>query len=622
MIRTSAMSTAVRDVSLGRIEATFDQRGDGTMIVRSTAALPPYPEKITERLDHWAKVAPERTFIAQRGSDGSWRQLTYGEARDRARSIGQALIDRGLSVDRGVAILSGNDIEHALLALAALYVGVPYAPISPPYALVSSDFGKLRHVLGLLTPGLVFASNGAKFRRALDAVVPSGVEIAVCTESPGDLKVTEFQDLTAAACEAVDAAHARVGPETIAKILFTSGSTGMPKGVINTQRMLCSNQAMLAYYFAFFLNEPPVLVDWLPWNHTFGGNHNFGLVLYNGGTLWIDEGKPVGKAIETTAQNLREIAPTIYFNVPKGFELLLPYLRADKALRQRFFSRLNMMYYAGAGMPRQLWDELEQLEIESCGERVAMRTGLGATESAPFALTCPKEINLPGAIGLPVPGVELKLVPSGDKLEARLKGPNVTPGYWRQPDLTRKAFDEDGFYRLGDAVRFIDAADRKKGFLFDGRISEDFKLITGTWVSVGPLRAEIIRRMSPFVSDVVVAGHDRNDIRILIFPDLYACQDLCPDFARKVPPAELLAQPQVRNSFQLLIDDLAATSTGSSTRIAAAMLLHEPASLDKGEITDKGSLNQRAVLQHRNDLVEELYSAEASSRVIVARPKK
>jgi feruloyl-CoA synthase len=318
------MSTPVRDVSLGRIEATFDQRGDGTMIVRSTAALPPYPEKITERLDHWATVAPERTFIAQRGSDGSWRQLTYGKARDRTRSIGQALIDRGLSVDRGVAILSGNDIEHALLALAALYVGVPYAPISPPYALVSSDFGKLRHVLGLLTPGLVFAASGAKFWRALDAVVPSGVEIAVCTESPGDLKVTEFQDLTAAAGEAVDAAHARVGPETIAKILFTSGSTGMPKGVINTQRMLCSNQAMLAYYFAFFRNEPPVLVDWLPWNHTFGGNHNFGLVLYNGGTLWIDEGKPVGKAIETTVQNLREIAPTIYFNVPKGFELLLP----------------------------------------------------------------------------------------------------------------------------------------------------------------------------------------------------------------------------------------------------------------------------------------------------------
>jgi feruloyl-CoA synthase len=617
------MSTAIRDVNLGRIQAQLERRADGTQIVRSTQPLPQYPDKLTARLDHWANVTPKRAFIAQRGPDGGWRQLTYEDARDQARGIGQALIDRGLSAERGVAILSDNDIEHALLALAALYVGVPYAPISPPYALVSSDFGKLRHVLGLFTPGLVFAANGARFERPLRAVVPKDVEVVTGDDPPAGLNATRFEDLAATrATAAVDAAHAGVGPETIAKILFTSGSTGLPKGVINTQRMLCSNQAMLAHYFAFFRDEPPVLVDWLPWNHTFGGNHNFGLVLYNGGTLWIDEGKPVPNGIEKTVQNLREVAPTIYFNVPKGFEMLVPYLREDEALRRRFFSRLNMMFYSGAGMPQHLWDDLERLEIEACGERIAMRTGLGATESAPFALVCSKEVNRPGAIGLPVPGVELKLVPSGDKLEARLKGPNITPGYWRQADLTRKAFDEEGFYCLGDAVRFLDPTDPNKGFLFDGRISEDFKLITGTWVSVGVLRAEIIRRMAPFVSDVVIAGHDRNDIRILIFPDLFACRDLCLDFARDVSPAELLARPEVREKFQTLVDDLASTSTGSSTRIAAAILADEPASLDKGEITDKGSLNQRAVLQHRNGLVEELYGEETSPRVIVARSRK
>lgn len=619
--READMTRPMRDVHLGPIEVTLDRRPDGTILVHPTRPIGPYPDRITERLLHWAERAPERTFMAERARDGSggWRRLAYGRTLDLVRNIGQALLDRGLSPERPVAILSGNDLEHALLGLACLHVGVPYAPISPPYALVSSDFGKLRHVLGLLTPGLVFAADGAAFARALRTVVPEGVEV-VATDGLAalqGLKVTSFEELAATlATDAVEAAFARTGQGTVGRVLFTSGSTGMPKGVICPQRMLCSNQEMLAHYFAFFRDEPPVLVDWLPWNHTFGGNHNVGIVLYNGGSLFIDEGKPTPKGIETTVRNLREVAPSIYFNVPKGFEVLLPYLRAEPELRERFFSRLQVLFYSGAGMPRHVWDELEELSYRTIGARIPILTGLGSTETGPFALVCPKEVSRPGVVGLPVPGVDLKLVPNGDKLEARVKSPSVTPGYWRQPELTAKAFDEEGWYSFGDALRFVDPDDPAKGFLFDGRVSEDFKLVTGTWVSVGTLRAGIIAHMAPFVSDVVVAGHDRDDIRVLIIPDLFACRDLCPDFARDATPAELLARPEVRERFRTLLADLAKTSTGSSTRVAAAILLDEPPSLDAGEITDKGSINQRAVLTRRADLVEALYAKTPDPRVI------
>jgi feruloyl-CoA synthase len=610
----------MRDVHLGPIEVTLERPSDGTILVHPVDSMGTYPDRLTERLLHWAEMAPERTFMAKRGPDGSWRELSYGRTLGLVRNIGQALLDRGLAPERPVAILSGNDLEHALLGLACLHVGVPYAPISPPYALVSSDFGKLRHVLGLLTPGLVFAADGAAFERALRTVVPEGVESVVTDPAPEDLGATRFEELAATpATPAVEAAFARVGPDTVAKILFTSGSTGMPKGVICPQRMLTSNQEMLAHYFAFLRVEPPVLVDWLPWNHTFGGNHNVGIVLYNGGSLYIDDGKPTPRGTETTVRNLREIAPSIYFNVPKGFEVLLPYLRAEKALRERFFSRLQVLFYSGAGMPRHVWDELEELAVQTIGARVPILTGLGSTETGPFALVCPQKVSRPGVVGLPVPGVELKLVPNGGKLEARVKSPSVTPGYWRQPELTAKMFDEEGWYSFGDALRFVDPEDPSKGFYFDGRVSEDFKLVTGTWVSVGTLRANLISHMAPFVSDVVIAGHDRDDIRVLIFPDLFACRNLCPDFARDAAPAELLRRPEVRDKFQSLLSELARTSTGSSTRVVAGILLDEPPSLDLGEITDKGSINQRAALTHRAALVEELYTKVPGPRVIVAR---
>jgi feruloyl-CoA synthase len=608
----------LRSVHLGPAECIVDRDADGTIHIRSPHALPPYPDKITERLEYWATVAPTRVFLAQRDATGAWRTLSYAAALAQARGIAQALLDRNLSAERPIAILSGNDIEHALLGLAAMYVGIPYAPISVPYSLMSQDFGKLKAIIQILAPGLVYVSDGKPFARAIDTAVPAGVEIAAAANPPGSRFTTSFTDLVATEpTAAVDAAHARVAPDTIAKILFTSGSTGEPKGVINTQRMLCSNQAMIGAGFAFFADEPPMIVDWLPWNHTFGANHNFNLVLTNGGSLYIDEGRPLPAAIGATARNLREIAPNIYFNVPRGYEMLLPYLRQDKALRENFFSRLKVLFYAGAALAQHVRDDLQKLAIENCGERIIFLSSLGSTETAPLALACSWDSDHAANIGLPAPGVDLKLVPNGGKLEARLKGPNITPGYWHRPDLTAEAFDEEGYYRLGDALSFVDPDDPAKGLLFDGRIAEDFKLSSGTWVSVGPLRARIIAQLAPYARDVVIAGADRDDITILVIPDLEVCRKLATGLAAHAPAADMLNHGCVRAAFQAMLKKLANESTGSSTRVKRAILLADPPSLDVGEITDKGSINQRAVLNHRRSLVEELYAKEPSARVIV-----
>jgi feruloyl-CoA synthase len=404
----------------------------------------------------------------------------------------------------------------------------------------------------------------------------------------------------------VDAAHEAVRPDTIAKFLFTSGSTGVPKCVINTQRMWCANQVMLRQALAYFADEPPVIVDWAPWHHTAGGNHDVGLVLYNGGTFYIDEGKPLPGAIEETVRNLREIAPTWYFTVPKGYEALLPYLRDDAELRRNFFSRLKVFWFAGAGIAQHVFDEIQELAVKTCGERILFLTGFGATETAPFALSRTWHAENAANMGLPAAGMELKLVPNEGKWEARVRGPNVTPGYWRQPAFTAQAFDDEGFYRLGDAFKFADPNDARRGLLFDGRIAEDFKLSTGTWVSVGPLRARFIDHFAPYVRDVVLAGPNRNEIGALIFPDLAACRTLAP----------ALTNPGVRAAFAERLGTMAGQSAGSSTRVVRALLMSEPPSLDKGEVTDKGSINQRAVLMNRADLVEELYATPSSPRVI------
>jgi feruloyl-CoA synthase len=589
----------LRPVSLGPPDVVVERRSDGAIVLRSPHPLPAYPQKLTERLVHWAKATPDCVFLAQRDASGAWRTLNYADALTKVRAIAAALLARGLSPERPIAILSGNDIEHALIGLAAMHVGIPYAPISVPYSLLSKDFGKLKTIIEVLQPGLVFAANGTAFARAIAAAVPPGVEVAVTANPPGDRPATLFADLASAQpTPAVEAAHAKIAPDTIAKILFTSGSTGQPKGVINTQLMLCANQAMIRCGL--------------------GSNHNFNLVLHNGGSLYIDDGKPLPGAIDTTARNLRDIAPTIYFNVPKGFEMLLPHLTADRALRENFFSRLKVMFYAGASLSQHVADAIQKLAVETTGERVMLLASLGSTETAPAAVACCWESERTGNIGLPLPGVELKLVPRDGKLEARLRGVNITPGYYKAPRLTADAFDDEGFYKIGDAVKFADVADPSKGLLFDGRLAEDFKLATGTWVSVGPLRGAFIAHFAPLVRDVVLAGADRDDITALVFPDADACRKLAPDLAADAAVAALLADQRVRAEFARLLDTLLQAGSGASSRICRAILLAELPSLDIGEMTDKGSINQRAVLANRSGLVEDLYADPPPPHVITA----
>jgi feruloyl-CoA synthase len=564
-------------------------------------------------------MKPDHTLAAKRVDGGDWRRLSYAQALASARSIAQALIDLGLSAERPLVILSDNDLEHLMLGLGAMLAGVPFAPISAAYSLVSQDYGKLRHILGVLTPGLVFASSGSAYGKAITATVEPDVPVVLTTGAIAGRTTRRFDELLATRATAqVDAAHAAVGPDTIAKFLFTSGSTKLPKGVVNTQRMLCSNQQMILQCFPTLGRTPPVLLDWLPWNHTFGSNHNVGLTIYNGGTLYIDEGKPTPALIGETLRNLREIAPTVYFNVPKGFEEVANALEVDARMREVFFSRVNMFFFAGAGLSQPVWDKLDRVAEAACGERIRMLTGLGMTETAPFAICANAEEVKSGHIGLPAPGMELKLVPQGDKTEVRYRGPNVTPGYWRAPEQTAESFDDEGFYCSGDAVKPIDAASPGRGFAFDGRTAEDFKLSTGTFVSVGPLRAKIIAAGDPCVQDVVVAGINRDEVGVLIFPRPDACRAFA-DLPAGTSLAQVLAAPPVRQFFQHLVDGLYATGTGSATRVARAVVLAEPPSIDRGEITDKGSINQRAVLQHRDAIVQAMYDAPGENVILPRR---
>jgi feruloyl-CoA synthase len=606
----------LRAISFGDPAVTVDRRDDGTIYLRPKAALGEYPVRLTDRLHHWARAEPNRVFMAERDQGGGWRQITYAQLLDTTRHVASALLARGLSSERPIVILSGNSIDHALVAFGALYAGIPFCPVSPAYSLISRDFGKLGFLMKLLTPGLVFVDDAGKFADALAANVPDGAEIVASRGDVRGRKVTMLSELLATPEHPrLDAAHDAIGPDTIAKFLLTSGSTGNPKAVINTQRMICANQVMLRETLAFLKDEPPVIVDWLPWNHTFGGNHNIGLTLFNGGSMYLDEGKPMHGGIEETVRNLREISPTVYFNVPKGYESLLPYLRDDKALRAKFFHRLHAMFFSGAALSPFVWNSLDELAVQETGFRVPMLTGLGATETAPFFMSVKPATSRSGHVGLPVSGNDAKLIPNNGKLEVRARGPNVTPGYWRQPELTAAAFDDEGFYKFGDAIKPVDPQNFDKGFDFDGRIAEDFKLASGTWVSVGPLRARFVAACAPLVRDVVIAGINRDEVSALVILDLDGCRLINP----ALPSDELVAtasDPLIRAAFRERLAKFLATATGSSTRITRAILLDTPLSIDRGEVTDKGSINQRAVLEHRATLIDGLYSPAPAPHVI------
>ena len=571
----AASNAPLRPISFGDPAVNIERRDDGTIYLRPKMPLREYPHRLTDRLQHWAKAEPGRIFMAERDGGPGWRQITYAELLISSRRIASALIARGLSAEKPVVILSGNSIDHALVAFGALYAGIPFCPVSPAYSSISKDYGKLGYVMKLLTPGLVFADDAAKFADAL-ANVPAETEVAASYGALPGREVTLLADLMATPEHSrLDAAHDAIGPDTIAKFLLTSGSTGNPKAVINTQRMLCANQVMIRETMSFLKDEPPVIVDWLPWNHTFGGNHNIGLALFNGGSMYLDSGKPMPGGIEQTVRNLAEISPTVYFNVPKGYESLLPYLREDKALRAKFFHRLQAMFFAGAALSPFVWNSLDELGVQETGFRVPMLTGLGATETAPFFMSANPLTSRSGHVGLPVLGNDAKLVQTNGKLEVRAKGPNVTPGYWRQPELTAAAFDEEGFYKLGDAIKPADPDDFDAGFDFDGRIAEDFKLASGTWVSVGPLRARFIAACAPLVRDVVIAGINRDEISALAILDLDGCRLINPT----LPIDDLsatAADPLIRDAFRERFTKFLATSTGSSTRIPRAILLDTP----------------------------------------------
>jgi feruloyl-CoA synthase len=583
------------------------QEKDGTIRMRALEPLAPLPRRLLDRLVHWAKVRPDQTFMAARESSGEWRSITYADMLQRARTIAQALLEFGLSAERPLVILSGNDLEHIQLCMGALYAGIPYCAVSPGYSLLSQDLGKLKHVIDLLNPGLVFACDAALYQRAIETRVPVDVPVVLTRGHLEGRQCIAFEELLArpGATEA-DAAFEATGPDSIAKFLFTSGSTKLPKAVITTQRMLCANQQMLLQTFPTFGEEPPVLVDWLPWNHTFGGSHNIGIVLYNGGSFYLDDGKPTPQGMGETLRNLRDISPTAYLTVPKGWEELVTALENDTVLRERFFARVKLFFFAAAGLSQSVWDRLDRVAERHCGERIRMMAGLGMTETAPSCTFTTGPLSVAGYVGLPAPGCEVKLVPVDGKLEGRFRGPHVMPGYWRCPEQNAQAFDEEGYYCSGDALKLANSEAPHLGLMFDGRIAEDFKLSSGVFVSVGPLRTRVVLEGAPYIQDAVIVGPDRECLGLLLFPRLPECRALS-GLGQEASPAEVLAAPTVRAWLESLLKRLNREATGNASRLEWACLLDEPPSIDRGEITDKGSINQRAVLQWRASTVDAIY---------------
>jgi len=613
--RSQSAKAPHRPIAFGSTAVDCEKAADGSLRLRSRVALASYDHNAARLFRAAAERNPRGIFLAERAGDG-WCKVGYREARQKVDAIAQSLIERGLSVERPLMILSGNSIDHALLMLAGFTAGIPVAPVSVAYSLQSQDHEKLKEIAKLLRPGLVYVADTAPFGKALAALDLKGVEIVANRNGGAVEKVTAFAELERARPTAVEGAVAAITPDTIAKFLLTSGSTGLPKAVINTHRMLTANQQQLLQVWPFVAEQPLTLLDWLPWNHTFGGNHDINLVLRHAGTLYIDAGRPLPSLIGETVRNLADVKPTIYLNVPAGYAALLPFLEKDDAVARNFFSELRLIFYAGASLPQDLWERLEALSTRAIGQRVPMASSWGTTETAPLALAAQSLAERAGIIGTPVPGVEMKLVPSGNKLEIRVRGPNVTPGYWKRPDLTAAAFDEEGFYRPGDAVRFDDPDHPSKGFVFDGRLAEDFKLMTGTWVTVGLLRVAALAAASPALQDAIVAGHDRECVGLLAWPNPAGCKNLIGAGAPE-NLAALLAHRDVRGHIERMLTQFNAGQSGRSHRVGRVLLLHEPPSIDANEITDKGYINQRLALERHAAAVERLFAADPDPEVIV-----
>jgi feruloyl-CoA synthase len=587
-------------LSLAPPRVTLESRRDGGFVLRNPDALQPFARCIGEWLEHWAGTTPDGLFLAERDGEGQWRKLTYRRARERVGRLAQGLLDARFEPGRPVVILSDNAIDAALLGLASMHVGRPYCMVSSAYCRLTKNYAKVCGILDQLAPALVYAADARVYGPALAAWGNKAPVLfsANAGEHPHARPLSALE--AAAESPAVMDAYEAIRPADHAKYLLTSGSTGVPKVVVNTHRMLCANQQQIEQVWPFLVRHPLVLVDWLPWSHTFGGNHNFNMVLAHGGTLYIDEGRPAPGLIEQSVRNLREVRPNFYFNVPRGFDMLLPYLEQDEATARDIFANLEGIFYAAAALPQSLWQRLEAVARKVRERPVWFTSAWGATETSPAMTAVHWRIDRAGCLGLPLPGGELKFTPNGNKLEMRVRGPNIFPGYLDQPQLTAAAFDEEGFYCIGDAGRLVDRSDPAQGVMFDGRVAEDFKLSTGTWVSVGTLRPRIVTAMAPHVADVVITGHDRDEMGLLVFP---------------TPQAKSLPDEALRQHILAALRHLAGESMGSSQHPVRAIVQAEPPSADAGEITDKGYINQRAVLEQRAAEVSALYEP-AHPRVI------
>jgi len=578
--------------------------GGGAFVLRSPEPLQAYDRCVGEWLERWALQTPQGLAFAERDSQGAWRRLTWLQARQQVGALAQALLDLQLPPQAPVVILSDNSVDHLLLMLAALHIGQPVCTVSSAYCRLAKEYSKIHGILAALRPGLLYAADAKVYGPAMTT---AGLDVPLVYSQgaeavPGALAFSSLLDRVES--QAVMDAYLAVQPDDHAKYLLTSGSTGVPKVVINTHRMLCANQQMIAQVWRFLEQEKPVLLDWLPWSHTFGGNHNLNLVLRNGGTLYIDEGRPAPGLIDKTVRNLREVKPNLYFNVPRGFEMLVDQLEQDEVLARDFFQNLRMAFYAAAALPQECWERLETLAKKVRNEPVWFTTSWGSTETAPAVTTAHFKLDRAGCLGLPLPGVALKFVPNGHKLELRVKGVSIFPGYRDAPELTAKAFDDEGYYSMGDAGYLLDPAQPEGGVAFNGRVTEDFKLTTGTWVSVGPLRLRLVSALSPLALDAVITGHDRDEIGALVFLNPVAVASMAP--------------AQVRERVQVALSALRAEGAGSSQTPARVCLLDTPPSVDAGEITDKGYINQRQVLERRAELVQALYAEPLDPRVILA----